>query len=136
MHILAPCNQRIDAFYRFRSVSCLVLFHYRRPCPVKSESHLTGDPANQILYTLCVLCASNDPREGGGNGRCKSVQVEIFEKSANRPNRSEINPSKESRLLRIFVSLLMTITPSKKASTGSRSLAISRSARSKCPLSR
>jgi len=47
-------------------------------------------------------------------------QVEIFEKSANKPNNSEIIQSKVSLLLRIFFSLLMTMTLSKKVSTGSR----------------
>jgi hypothetical protein len=60
MPVMAPCNQRIDAFYRFRSASCLVLSHCRRPCPVKSESHLTGVNGNGIIVFLCVLCASSE----------------------------------------------------------------------------
>ena len=36
MPVLAPCSQRIDAFCRFCSVSCLVLFHCQRPCPASS----------------------------------------------------------------------------------------------------
>ena len=51
MPILAPRSQRIDAFCRFRSVSCLVLFHCRP---------LNGNEKNIIL---CVLCVSS---EAGG----------------------------------------------------------------------
>jgi hypothetical protein len=51
MTVLAPCNQRIDAFCRFRSVSCLVLFHCRP---------LNG---NGKFIILCVLCGSS---EAGG----------------------------------------------------------------------
>jgi len=60
MPVLANCDQRIDTFCRFRSASCLVLFHYRRPCPVKSESHLTGVNGNGKTIILCVLCASSE----------------------------------------------------------------------------
>ncbi|MGB2689876.1 MAG: hypothetical protein WBC36_12915, partial [Desulfobacterales bacterium] len=51
MPVLAPRNQRIDAFCRFRSVSCLVLFHCRP---------LNG---NGKIIILCVLCVSS---EAGG----------------------------------------------------------------------
>jgi hypothetical protein len=51
MPVLATCNQRIDAFCRFRSVSCLVLFHYRP---------LNG---NGKIIILCALCVSS---EAGG----------------------------------------------------------------------
>jgi hypothetical protein len=33
-----------------------VLFHCRRPCPVKSESYLTGVNGNGKIIILCVLC--------------------------------------------------------------------------------
>jgi hypothetical protein len=51
MPVLANCDQRIDTFCRFRSASCLVLFHYRP---------LNG---NGKTIILCVLCASS---EAGG----------------------------------------------------------------------
>ena len=60
-------NQSIDAFCRFRSLSCLVLFHCCRPCPVKSESHLTGVNGNGKIIILCVLCDSSEaPLYGTG----------------------------------------------------------------------
>ena len=46
MPVIAPCNQRIYALCRFRSESCLVLFHYRP---------LNG---NGKIIILCVLRAS------------------------------------------------------------------------------
>jgi hypothetical protein len=58
MPVLAYRNQRIDAFCRFRSVYCLVLFHCRRPCPATS-----GVNGNGKIIILCVLCASS---EAGG----------------------------------------------------------------------
>jgi hypothetical protein len=54
--VLAPYIQRIDAFCRFRSV----IFHCRRPCPVKSESHLTGVNGNGKIIILCVPCGSSE----------------------------------------------------------------------------
>jgi hypothetical protein len=38
-------------------------FHCRRPCPVKSESHLTGVNGNGKIIDLCALCALS---EAGG----------------------------------------------------------------------
>jgi hypothetical protein len=51
MPVLTPCNQRIDAYCRLRSVSCLVVFHCRP---------LNG---NGKIIILCVLCVSS---EAGG----------------------------------------------------------------------
>jgi hypothetical protein len=56
MPVLAPRNQRIDAFCRFRSVS-LVLFHCRRPCPASS-----GVNGNEKFIILCVLCLPRSSR--------------------------------------------------------------------------
>jgi hypothetical protein len=41
-----------------------LLFHCRRLCPVKSESHLTGVSGNGNNYSLCVLCGSS--KSAGG----------------------------------------------------------------------
>jgi len=47
-----------------------VLFHCRRPCPVKSESYLTGVNGNEKIIILCALCASS---EAGGEYKLTSL---------------------------------------------------------------
>ncbi|MCJ7540857.1 MAG: hypothetical protein MUO88_14470, partial [Desulfobacterales bacterium] len=64
MPVLAPCNQKIDTFCRFRSVSCLVLFHCRRPCPASSEVNGSGK-----IIILCALCALSEAPCNGASGR-------------------------------------------------------------------
>jgi len=59
MPVLAPCNQKIDAFCRFRSVSCLVLFHCRFLIPFDFTWHLNG---NGKFIILCVLCLPRSSR--------------------------------------------------------------------------
>ena len=77
MPVLAPRNQRIDGFCRFRSVSCCCFSHRRRPCP--ASSGINGDGKYKHLRELCAL---NERSEWAVKNMYSFSRIENLEPSA------------------------------------------------------
>jgi hypothetical protein len=60
-------------------------FHCRRPCPVKSESYLTGVNGNGKISDLCALCALSEAPLCG-TGRAVKNMLSLIRKTKLGPS--------------------------------------------------
>jgi len=114
MPVLAPCNQRIDEFCRFRSVSCLVLFHCRFLIPFDFTGPLNG---NGKIIILCALCVSS---EAGGEYKLtylhsKARTFSLAEGLMDQLNLLKINGACSNGCRNYLLAFTLLLPPSRSA---------------------